>query len=243
MKGCVPKTSAMLLLGLLAGCASGPFHRKVAVAPAAQPQPPELSQTPLYSPEMTDGNNPRVPALPSAQPPTVVKPPEPVVQKVKKTHKSKPPVNTARSTPAPVKSSGEGGSSAAASTPGAGNTAAAASSPAAETNVPTAATEKKMAEAQQASSGAPAASPIGELTAGNSQEQAQTSHEAADLIKMTKDGVDAIKRELSPDEKKTVADIRTFLKQADQALKNGDVDGAYGLATKAKILLDELAPK
>ncbi len=63
------------------------------------------------------------------------------------------------------------------------------------------------------------------------------------MIKATKDGVDGLKRDLTTDEKKKVAEIKTFLKDADLALKNGDVDGAYGLATKAKILLDELTAK
>jgi ribosomal protein S20 len=38
----------------------------------------------------------------------------------------------------------------------------------------------------------------------------------------------------------TAAQIRTFLKQAEQAMDNGDMDGAHTLATKAKLLLDEL---
>jgi hypothetical protein len=45
---------------------------------------------------------------------------------------------------------------------------------------------------------------------------------------------------LSADEKVTVAQTRTFLSQAQKALDSGDADGAHTLATKARLLLDEL---
>jgi ribosomal protein S20 len=68
----------------------------------------------------------------------------------------------------------------------------------------------------------------------------RTKHETADLITETQQGLNGIKRNLSPEEKVTATQIRTFLKQAQQALDNGDTDGAHTLATKAKLLLDEL---
>jgi ribosomal protein S20 len=52
--------------------------------------------------------------------------------------------------------------------------------------------------------------------------------------------LNGIKRPLSTDEQVTAAQIRTFLKEAQQALDAGDTDGAHTLATKAKLLLDEL---
>ncbi len=64
--------------------------------------------------------------------------------------------------------------------------------------------------------------------------------ETADLIGETEQGLNAIKRALSTEEKVTAAQIRTYLKQAQQALGTGDMDGAHTLATKAKLLLDEL---
>jgi hypothetical protein len=85
-----------------------------------------------------------------------------------------------------------------------------------------------------------ATSPIGQLTTGDSAIGERTKHETADLIGETEQGLNAIKRALSNEEKTTVAQIRTFLKQAQQALDNGDTEGAHGLATKAKLLLDEL---
>jgi ribosomal protein S20 len=68
----------------------------------------------------------------------------------------------------------------------------------------------------------------------------KVKRETADLIGGTEQGLSGIKRSLSTEEKVTAAQIRTFLKQAQQALDNGDSDGAHTLATKAKLLLDEL---
>jgi hypothetical protein len=83
-------------------------------------------------------------------------------------------------------------------------------------------------------------SPIGQLTTGDSALGERTKHETADLIGGTQQGLNGIKRSLSTDELVTASQIRTFLKQAQQALDTGDTDGAHTLATKAKLLLDEL---
>lgn len=84
------------------------------------------------------------------------------------------------------------------------------------------------------------ASPIGQLTTGDSATGEKTKRETADLIAETQQGLAGIKRSLSTDEMVTAAQIRTFVKQAEQAMDNGDMDGAHTLATKAKLLLDEL---
>ena len=83
-------------------------------------------------------------------------------------------------------------------------------------------------------------SAIGQLTTGDSASGERTKHETADLIGATQQGLIAIKRSLSNDEKATAGQIHNYLKQAEQALENGDADGAHLLATKAKVLLDEL---
>jgi hypothetical protein len=83
-------------------------------------------------------------------------------------------------------------------------------------------------------------SPIGQLTTGDSALGERTKHETADLIGGTQQGLNGIKRSLSTDEQVTASQIRTFLKQAQQELDTGDTDGAHTLATKAKLLLDEL---
>jgi hypothetical protein len=93
--------------------------------------------------------------------------------------------------------------------------------------------------AQANVSGQPS-SPIGQLTTGDTAAGERTKHETADLISTTLQGLNGIKRPLSSDEKVTAAQIHTFLKQAQQALDTGDADGGHTLATKAKLLLDEL---
>jgi outer membrane biosynthesis protein TonB len=96
-------------------------------------------------------------------------------------------------------------------------------------------------ETAQAAANLPGAnSPIGVLTTGDSASGEQTKHDTANLIAQTEHGLASIKQPLSHDEEKTEAEIHTFLKQAKVALGNGDTDGAHTLATKAKLLLDEL---
>lgn len=96
-------------------------------------------------------------------------------------------------------------------------------------------------ETQQVVSAPP--TPIGQLTTGDSKSAAANERDTMTLIRQTEQGLEGIKRALTPDERDTIVQIRTFLKQAEQALNNGDPDGARTLATKAKLLLDELTPK
>jgi hypothetical protein len=83
-------------------------------------------------------------------------------------------------------------------------------------------------------------SPIGDLTTGDAAAGQQMKHHTTNLIAQTEQGLAAIKRPLSQEQQTTEEEIRTFLKQAKVALDNGDSDGAHTLATKAKLLLDEL---
>jgi hypothetical protein len=80
---------------------------------------------------------------------------------------------------------------------------------------------------------------IGQLTAAPSPESGGSRQQAADLIDATQRGVNSL-HNLNGDQTKTVAQIRSFLDQAERALHNGDLDGAQTLATKAKTLLNEL---
>jgi hypothetical protein len=84
-----------------------------------------------------------------------------------------------------------------------------------------------------------APTPIGQLTAGPTQDTSGSRQQAITLIDYTQRGVASL-RNLNGDQSKTVVQIRSFLEQAQRALHNGDVDGAHTLATKAKTLLDEL---
>jgi hypothetical protein len=92
--------------------------------------------------------------------------------------------------------------------------------------------------AQQASIARPSVSAIGQLSSGDPSD---LSKETEDSIAATENGLKAINRSLSDQEKRTVAQIKEFLKQAHAALATGDVDGAHTLAVKAKVLLGELS--
>jgi outer membrane biosynthesis protein TonB len=84
---------------------------------------------------------------------------------------------------------------------------------------------------------APSVSAVGQLSDGSSGDMRA---ETVNTINQTEKGVNGITRKLSDSETKTAAQIREFLKQAREALTNGDVDGAHTLAMKAKVLLAEL---
>lgn len=95
---------------------------------------------------------------------------------------------------------------------------------------------------QQASTGeAPAASPIGQLTTAGDSTGTPSHHDIQETIDSTEKRLSELKRTLTPAEQETTVQIRTFLTKAKQALSQDDLDGAHTLATKAKVLLDELA--
>jgi hypothetical protein len=95
------------------------------------------------------------------------------------------------------------------------------------------------ANSQQASIASPAVSAIGQLTTGDPVDVRQQTDAS---IESTEKSLNSINRSLSDQELKTAAQIREFLKEARTALTAGDIDGAHTLATKAKVLLDELRP-
>jgi len=248
MKGRVQSALSLLVVSAMAGMTTGctSLHRNVPAPPAARPQPPELTSSPLYTPEMGQ-TGPRTPGLPPPFLRQVVKEPEPAPKKPKKPRHVKTPIAVAKniepessipsapSSPGPAVNSGAGGSVSPENKtdPKGGETKSAEPK----------SSEVKSADSEVAATGPPTATPIGDLTAGDIGQTALTSRQAADLIKTTRDGADGIKRALSSEEKKTVAEIQTFLKRAEQALKAGDAEGAIGLATKAKLLLDELTQR
>lgn len=92
---------------------------------------------------------------------------------------------------------------------------------------------------QVASNGTSALSAIGPLSTADPPDLRQ---ETDSLIESTEKALNGINRKLNDQEQKTAAQIREFLKQAREAVTAGDLDGANHLATKAKVLLDELHP-
>jgi ribosomal protein S20 len=80
---------------------------------------------------------------------------------------------------------------------------------------------------------------IGALTAGG-EASPQTKQEAADLIASSEKRLNALSAQKAEEEKAQVSKVKNFLKDAQEALKSGDAEGAKTLATKAKLLLDDL---
>jgi hypothetical protein len=81
-------------------------------------------------------------------------------------------------------------------------------------------------------------SAIGTLTSG---EPVGMRRETEESLAATERGVNSIRRNLSDQERKTVAQIQQYIKQAREALNTGDVGGAFTLAAKAKTVLTELS--
>ena len=91
---------------------------------------------------------------------------------------------------------------------------------------------------QQAANGTPGeTSAIGSLSSG---EPADLRSETVSTLNGTEHSLSTLNRKLSDQEEKTSAQIREYIKQARTALASNDLDGAHNLATKAKLLLDEL---
>jgi ribosomal protein S20 len=80
---------------------------------------------------------------------------------------------------------------------------------------------------------------IGALTAGG-EVSPQTKQEAADLISSSEKRLNALSPQKAEEQKAQISKVKNFLKDAQDALKSGDAEGAKTLATKAKLLLDDL---
>jgi hypothetical protein len=204
------------LLALLTIFCTGCSHQKASSPAQAQAPPLQTGKGTLNSPQTAQQQEKTTSPLASPLPPpsaqSVPLPPPPPPKKVR--HHRVPAAKPADPAQTPA--------GAPAGTASGSQTAAQVSAP------------------QQGGDHAGTISPIGQLTTGDSAMGEKTKRETADLIGGTQQGLNGIKRSLSTEEKVTAAQIRTFLKQAQQALDNGDTDGAHTLATKAKLLLDEL---
>jgi ribosomal protein S20 len=80
---------------------------------------------------------------------------------------------------------------------------------------------------------------IGALTAGG-ETNPQTKQEAADLIASIEKRLNALPAQKAEEQKAQVSKVKNFWRDAQEALKSGDAEGAKTLATKAKLLLDDL---
>jgi hypothetical protein len=95
----------------------------------------------------------------------------------------------------------------------------------------------------QVANAAPPASPevtaIGSLTAGG-ETNPQTKHDAADLIASIEKRLNALPAQKAEEQKVQISKVKNFLRDSQVALQSGDAEGAMTLATKAKLLLDDL---
>jgi hypothetical protein len=206
----------MLLAGLVTGCT-----HKAKTTPPAQAQAPSTNQSgpgALYPPPL------------STPPPETQTPAPPTPATV--ADKQQPPQPTPAPPPAKPKKTPSHRRSTRPSTEKSGD----------ETAPANAAAPPADQNSQVAANGAAPAPPaIGQLSTDDAGTNAQSRQEAQDLINATENGVNnVVKKPLNQDQQNTVTQIRTFLEKAKQAIGSNDPEGAKGLATKAKVLLDEL---
>jgi hypothetical protein len=214
MRAAQLRSLCVLLAILCTGCS----HKTPVTPQQAQAPPLQTGKGTLEPPKTTQQaektDTPLASPLPPPSAQSVPLPP-PTPKKVRKPKKPKPADTPQVTAAGPAASQNSQAS--------AGSTTAQATTPPAQ--LQTAATSN---------------SSIGQLTTGDSASGERTKHETADLIGATQQGLSGLKRALSNEEKATAGQIHNYLKQAEQALENGDADGAHLLATKAKVLLDEL---
>jgi hypothetical protein len=93
-----------------------------------------------------------------------------------------------------------------------------------------------------ASGAEPAAIAIGDLTSG-SDGTPQSQQQARDLIASILKRIKELPAKTIDAQKKELKEVHRFVDQAQQALTVGDADGAINLATKARVLMDDLEKK
>lgn len=212
------------LTGLLALALLGCRHaRTTQLSPAQAPSinTKDAAAPPAGDPLSTQ-SQPPLPSLPPVAEDASKHAPKPPPKIHHVHHKPKPPVT-------PVTSVAEG-------------TTVNTNSPATAAQTTPATTTPPANQTADASPAVPAnTSAIGLLSTGDVTAGAQTRRSTIDLISNTESALKNLKRTLdSATDKQTADQIRTFLQKAKAALDLDDLDGAHTLATKAKVLLEEL---
>jgi hypothetical protein len=87
---------------------------------------------------------------------------------------------------------------------------------------------------------APETASIGELSAGNSPDNSKLRAQTAALIADIEKRIKALPASTLKQKQSALTKVQLFLKQAKDALNSGDPEGANNLATKSKLLLDDL---
>jgi hypothetical protein len=83
-------------------------------------------------------------------------------------------------------------------------------------------------------------SAIGALTSGG-EANPRSQQEAADMIAANEKRLNALPTQIVDGQKAQISKVKNFQRQAQAALSSGDAEGAKTLATKAKLLLDDLS--
>jgi predicted AAA+ superfamily ATPase len=90
-----------------------------------------------------------------------------------------------------------------------------------------------------ASPAEPAAMAIGTLSTGDDATP-QSQQRVQNLIASIGKRIATLSSTVAAAKRRQVGQVRNFLEQAQQALNSGDADGATNLATKARLLMDEV---
>jgi hypothetical protein len=99
--------------------------------------------------------------------------------------------------------------------------------------------EEAQSPVQVASDAGPATLAIGALSTGGDATP-ESQQQTRDLIGSILKRIAALPAKLADGQKKQIRQVRNFLDQAQQALNTGDTAGANNLATKARLLMDDL---
>jgi hypothetical protein len=231
-KFCRAFMAALLLLPALSGCVEMSLTKKAAPPPMAIAPTPAPPPEPLYKAELTQ-SGPLLPELPLAPLPNA-QPAPPPQSEIVDTSKKLVRLNRSRRGRRSETEVADRDSHERESKEREAETNVAAA------NAPPAITESAKVTAPTPTGDTAEPTQIGQFTAGPTQDADESRRQASSLIQNTERGINSLRRNLSAEQTKTATQIRNFLSQAQRAIHNGDVDGAYTLATKAKLLLDEL---
>jgi len=108
-----------------------------------------------------------------------------------------------------------------------------------KTSKPTATTSQPVQVASAETPLSPQQTAIGALSSGG-ESSPRAQQEATDLIASIDKRLNALSAQKAEAEKAEISKVRNFQRQAQEALTSGDAEGAKTLATKAKLLLDDL---
>jgi hypothetical protein len=90
---------------------------------------------------------------------------------------------------------------------------------------------------------APSSATPGQISPGSSGDVSHDQANTEQLLQSSESNLNSIKRQLSSDEQAIVAQIRDYMTQSRQAIKENDLVRARNLALKAHLLSDNLAKR